>query len=70
MLVRHGMMNLDNFLQHENQAYPQSLSLMGKLRLGTKSNLVESLEGSITSEDGVTKPYVEVTDGTANKRQA
>lgn len=40
---------------------------MGKLRLGTKSNLVECLEGLITSDDRVIKPYVEVIifDGAA-----
>ena len=32
--IRHG--GLDKFFQHENQAYPPSLSKMGKLRTGNK----------------------------------
>ena len=35
--------NLDNFLEHENQPYPPSLSDMGILRQGTKSDLVDCL---------------------------
>ena len=45
--IRHG--DLDNFFKHENHAYPPSLSLLGKLRLGTKSDLVECLEKLCTS---------------------
>ena len=36
--------NLDEFCAHENQAYPPSLSNMGKLQLGTKSDIVSCLE--------------------------
>lgn len=36
--------DLDEFFAHENQACPPSLSNMGKLRLGTKSDLVSCLE--------------------------
>ena len=32
--------NLDEFFEHENQAYPPALSQNGKLRTGTKSDLV------------------------------
>ena len=45
--TRHG--DLDNFFKHENHAYPPSLSLFGKLRFGTKSDLVECLEQLCTS---------------------
>ncbi|KAG7160440.1 hypothetical protein Hamer_G001690, partial [Homarus americanus] len=40
--IRDG--DLDEFFTHENQACPPSLSSMGKLRLGTKSDLVYCLE--------------------------
>ena len=40
--VRGG--NLDDFFEHENHAYPPALSQNGKLRLGTKSDLVRCLE--------------------------
>ena len=36
--------NLDDFFAHENQACPPSLSNMGKLQLGTKSDIVSCLE--------------------------
>ena len=36
--------DLDEFFAHENQACPPSLSNMGKLRLGTKSDIVGCLE--------------------------
>ena len=38
----------DNFFRHENPAYPPSLSLPGKLRFGTNSDLVECLEKLFT----------------------
>ena len=41
--------DLDNFFKHKNHAYPPSLSLPGKLRFGTKSDLVECLEKLCTS---------------------
>ena len=44
--------DLDKFFAHENQARPPSLSNMGKLRLGTKSDIVSCLEGLVpTSKD-------------------
>ena len=36
--------NLDEFFQHENQSCPPSLSIMGDLRLGGKSDLLPCLE--------------------------
>ena len=36
--------NLDEFFKHENQAFPPSLSDMGKLRVGTKSDLLTCVE--------------------------
>ena len=41
--------DLDNFFKHENHAYPPSLSMLGKLRFGTKSDLVQCLEKFCTS---------------------
>ena len=41
--------DLDNFFKHENLAYSPSLSLPGKLRFGTNSDLVECLEKLCTS---------------------
>ena len=40
--TRHG--NLDQFFTHENQTAPPSLSLGGKLRLGTKGDILHCLE--------------------------
>lgn len=39
--------DIDEFFAHENQAYPPSLSNMGKLRLGTKSDIVNCLESLV-----------------------
>ena len=41
--------DLDNFFKHENYAYLPTLSLLGKLRFGTKSDLVACLEKLCTS---------------------
>ena len=43
--------DLDEFFSHENQACPPSLSNMGKLRLGTKSDIVSCLERLVPSND-------------------
>ena len=56
--VRNG--NLDEFFEHENQAYPPALSQNGKLRTGTKSDLVSCLEELVNSRDNATHPSVEV----------
>ena len=41
--------DLDEFFAHENQAAPPSLSLGGKLRIGTKADLLQclSIEGPV-----------------------
>ncbi|CAH3151254.1 unnamed protein product [Porites lobata] len=56
--VRNG--NLDEFFKHENQAYPPALSQNGKLRTGTKSDLVSCLEELVNSRENATHPIVEV----------
>ena len=56
--VRNG--NLDEFFEHENQAYPPALSQNGKLRTGTKSDLVSCLEELVNSRENATHPSVEV----------
>ena len=59
--------DLDDFFAHENQACPPALSQMGKMRLGTKSDLVGCLEDMIPSQENVASPHVEVIilDGAA-----
>ena len=49
--------DLDEFFAHENQACPSSISNMGKLRLGTKSDIVSCLEQLVST------PEVAGTDG-------
>ena len=63
--VRSG--DLDQFFQHENHAYPPALSQMGKLRTGTKSDLVGFLEDLVPTEDLSPTPVVQVVllDGAA-----
>ena len=62
--VRDG--NLDEFFSHENQSCPSSLSDRGKLRLGTKSDIVHCLEETLQEETrlGVFADVV-VLDGAA-----
>ena len=43
--------DLDDFFSHENQACPPSLSNMGKLRLGTKSDIINCLEKLVPTTD-------------------
>ena len=43
--------NLDEFFKHENQACPPSLSKHGKLRPGTKSDLVACMESTDTVDE-------------------
>ncbi len=45
--------NLDEFFHHENQAYPPSLSQHGKLRLGTKADLLPCLENCVEQSDSL-----------------
>lgn len=59
--------NLDEFFEHENQACPPSLSHMGKLRTGTKSDLLGCLEDLVPSQGNSPRPTVQVSiiDGAA-----
>lgn len=59
--------SLDEFLEHENQACPPALLQMGKLRTGTKSDLVGCLEDLIPSQENVSNLTVQVIilDGAA-----
>ena len=61
--VRNG--NLDEFFEHENQSYPPSKN--GKLRSGSKSDLVGCLEDLVTSQEKTNNPDVQVIilDGSA-----
>lgn len=63
--IRNG--DLDKFFMHENQAYPPSLSHMGTMRTGNKSDLLGCLEKLVVVTDHVTSPTVEVIliDGAA-----
>ena len=63
--IRSG--DLGQFFQHENQAYPPALSKMGKLRTGTKSDLVGCLEHLVPTHDLSPTPVVQVIllDGAA-----
>ena len=58
--------NLDEFFSHENQPCPPSLSDRGKLKLGTKSDIVRCLEDAIEEQDDITTSVeVVVLDGPA-----
>ena len=59
--------NLEEFLEHENQAYPPALSQNGKLRSRSKSDLVGCLEDLVTSQEKTNNPDVQVIilDGSA-----
>ena len=52
--------DLDEFFKHENQAYPPSLSLMGVLRTGMKSDLLHSLMDLAPVNENVSGPTVQV----------
>ena len=54
-------LDLDEFFMHENQATPPSLSLMGEMRSGTKSDLLDCLPTSNSTETPT--PEVKVLDG-------
>ena len=55
--------NLDDFFRHENQACPPSLSATGKLHLGTKSDMLECLEGLSEAQSEAPKVTNVVIDG-------
>ena len=54
-------LDLDDFFMHENQTAPPSLSLMGEMRTGTKSDLLDCLP--ITSNIDIPVPEVRILDG-------
>ena len=56
--TRHG--DLDAFFQHENQACPPSLSQMGGLRTGTKSELMPCLVKLVPVKEDLSTPRVQV----------
>ena len=43
--------NLNEFFSHENQPCPPSLSVRGKLKLGTKSDIVRCIEDAPEEQD-------------------
>ena len=53
--------NLEKFFKHENQSEPPSLALMGKLRLGQKSDLLPCFK----QDRGLSPPEVDVKDDVA-----
>ncbi len=60
--------NLNEFFRHENQAYPPFLSQHGKLRIGTKADLLPFLENLIDQSDSLSStlhPDVIILDGAA-----
>ena len=58
--------NLNDYFSHKNQPCPTSLSARGKLKLGTKSEIVRCLEDAPDKQDDIT-PSVDVVmlDGPA-----
>ena len=63
--IRDG--DMEQFFEHENQAYPPSLSDEGKLRPGNKADLLEPLEQLVPSQDTGSHPTVHaiILDGAA-----
>ena len=59
--------DLDEFFRHENEAYPPSLSKIGELRSGTKSDILPCLEKCLLQHSKVDTPDVDniVIDGPA-----
>ena len=57
------METLKDFFHHENQACPPSLFQLGKLRLGTKSDLLHCLESTLEIEGGTPITDVTILDG-------
>ena len=55
--------NLEEFFNHENQSTPPSLSTMGLIRIGHKSDLLPCLETGTLSEPPVID--VKILDGVA-----
>lgn len=61
--VRDG--DLDGFFAHENQNFPPSLSQYGKLRTGTKSDLLTCLEKMTPAQGEIPTVEVLLLDGAA-----
>ena len=57
--------NLDEFFRHENQACPPSLSVAGKLHLGTKSDMLVCMEGLSEAQSEAPNTTNVVIDGAA-----
>ena len=55
--------NLQDFFRHENQACPPSLSQLGKLRQGTKADLMECLESYTDVKHDAPDTDVTILDG-------
>ena len=52
-------------IEHENHSYPPSLSLHGKIRFSTKSDIVECLEKFCTTRGEAPSVDVIILDGAA-----
>ncbi len=57
--IRDG--DLADFFEHEKQLCPPSLSQLGKLRTGTKSDLVGCLEDLVPNQEDAPNPAVQVS---------
>ncbi len=54
-----------SFFSHENQACPPSISQLGQLRTGTKSDLVHCLETLVDAEEDTPEVEALLLDGAA-----
>ena len=61
--VREG--DLDDFFRHENYSCPRSLSQMGELRSGYKSDLLDCLQKLCPAQDDAPDVDVLILDGAA-----
>ena len=59
--------DLDEFFKHENQSHPPSLSQLGRLRIGTKSDLLRCLDDAAVVNENLLYPTVQMSilDGAA-----
>lgn len=57
--------NLEEFFKHENRAYPPALSQDGRLRFGTKADLLESLEQLVKANSYAPQVTSVILDGAA-----
>ena len=65
LLVRRGMETLMIFFMHENQPYPPSLSHAGRLRTGTKSDLLQCFKEMIPPSTEAPNVTCIILDGAA-----